>query len=406
MGQPFFLSLFFACLAAAQPIRYISFMTSSSCKSIAAVFWVLSLALGSVAANGQATPAPSFENVSERAAAALKANQFEEAVRLYRQAVTIRPGWSEGWGYLAATLYSLNRYPEALDAYKRTTILTPKNGPSWAYLGLCEYELRAYPHAFDHLFKGEQLGLGSDRDLTANVKYHLALLWTTAGQFDHGLLEMQWFPEQNLGSQDIFEALGLSVLRRPWFPYEVPTDKLAMILTAGEASFAESVHKPEEARKLYEKLASDYPKEQDVHYAYGKFLSNLDIDAALKEYEKEIELTPSHVSARIEVAFLCLKMGKMDKALSFAQEAARIEPRNPAAHNLAGRALMELNRTQEAIPELVLATRLAPQNSGFHLNLARAYQKGGDKALATKEIATFNELESKKAPPPTQPPSQ
>jgi Flp pilus assembly protein TadD len=69
---------------------------------------------------------------------------------------------------------------------------------------------------------------------------------------------------------------------------------------------------------------------------------------------------------------------------------------------------MELNRTPEAIPELALATRLAPQNSGFHLNLARAYQKTGNKALAAKEIATFNELESKKAQPKpqTQTPSQ
>jgi tetratricopeptide (TPR) repeat protein len=346
----------------------------------------------------QADSSARFDKLSERAEAALKANQVQEAIKLYRQAVMIRPGWAEGWGYLAAALYSLDRYPEARDAYRRTTLLTPKNGPSWAFLGLSEYEMRDYPHAFDHLLKAEQIGLGGDRDLAANVKYHLAILWDTAGQFDRGFFEMQWFPEQNLGSPDIFETIGLSILRRPWFPYEVPADKLPMILTAGQAGFAESLHKPEDAHKLYETLASQYSQEPDVHYAYGKFLSNLDIDAALKEYEKEIEITPSHVPARIEAAFLCLKMGQMDQTLSFAQAAAKIEPKNPAAHNLAGRALMELNRTSEAIPELALATRLAPQNSSFHLNLARAYQKRGDKALATKEIATFNALESKKPP--------
>ena len=40
-------------------------------------------------------------------------------------------------------------------------------------------------------------------------------------------------------------------------------------------------------------LVAQYGKEPDVHYAYGKFLANLDIDAALKEYEKELEITPS-----------------------------------------------------------------------------------------------------------------
>jgi hypothetical protein len=69
-----------------------------------AIFWITSLALGSLAASGQATPSPTFEGISERAAAALKANQLEEAVRLYRQAVGMHSGWSEGWGYLAATL--------------------------------------------------------------------------------------------------------------------------------------------------------------------------------------------------------------------------------------------------------------------------------------------------------------
>jgi Flp pilus assembly protein TadD len=73
-----------------------------------------------------------------------------------------------------------------------------------------------------------------------------------------------------------------------------------------------------------------------------------------------------------------------------------------------------LNRTSEAIPELALATRLAPQNSSFHLNLARAYQKDGQTALAAKEIAAFNAIESKRAqqqpaqpmpapPPPNKP---
>jgi tetratricopeptide (TPR) repeat protein len=354
-----------------------------------------------------AAPRPAeVDELATRAQDALKAGKLEDAARLYRQLVKQRPQSAEAWGYLAAALYNLNRYPEAREAYRHTTLLTPKNGPSWAYLGLCEYDMRDYPHAFDHLLKGEKLGLGNDRDLTANVKYHLALLWNTSGQFDRGFMEMSWFPEQNLGSQDIFEALGLSILRRPWFPYEVPADKLPMVLTAGEASFAESVHKPEEARKLYEALASNYPKERDVHYALGKFQSNLDIDLALKEYEKEIEITPSHVPARIEAAFLCLKMGQLDKGLTYAKQAATIKPGNSAAHNLVGRLLMELNRTPEAIPELALATRLSPQNSSFHLNLARAYQKSGNKTLAAKEVATFNQLESKRALPGAQPSPQ
>ena len=76
------------------------------------------------------------------------------------------------------------------------------------------------------LSKAEKLGLGADRDLTAQVKYHLAILWNTAGQFETGLKEIAWFAQQNLGSPEIIEVFGLSLLRIPDFPEELPKRSL------------------------------------------------------------------------------------------------------------------------------------------------------------------------------------
>jgi tetratricopeptide (TPR) repeat protein len=338
-----------------------------------------------------------FEDLVRRADTARKANDLEGAAKLYRSAVQLRPKWAEGWGYLASSLYQLNRYSEARDAYRQTTILTPNNGGSWALLGLCEYQLREYRPAFDHLLKSEQMGVGTDLDLIAQVKYHMAILWDTAGQFEQALTEMSWFPARNLGSEEILQAIGLAIMRRPWFPYEIPEDKREMILKAGAAGFAEDTKQLDKAKQLYQQIMAENPNEHDVHYAYGRFLVKLDPGEALKQYEKEIKLTPSHVPARIEAAFLCLKTGDLSKALTYGQEAEKIEPKNAAAHNLAGRALFEMNRPADAIPELLAATRLAPGDSIFHLQLGRAYQKTGDKVLAEKEIAAYTELEKKAA---------
>jgi tetratricopeptide (TPR) repeat protein len=342
-------------------------------------------------------PSGAFDDLAKRADEAWRASQFEEATKLYGQTVKIRPTWSIGWTRLSGSFYQLNRYAEARDAAREVTILTPKDGPSWAYLGLCEYELRDYRNSFDDLSKGEQLGLGENRDLTAQVKYHLAILWNTAGRFENGLAEIVWFPQQNLGSPEIIQAIGLSVLRMPLFPYEVPDDKQEMILLAGKASFAANAQNMDAAGKVYEELVTKYPSEPNVHYAYGQFLSHLDLVAALKEYEKEVEIDPRQALARIEAAYLYLKMGELEKALTYSQEAIKLLPQNPAGHNLIGRILLELNRPADAIPELVTATRLAPGNSTFHLQLARAYQKSGETALATKEMAAFNDLEKKRA---------
>jgi tetratricopeptide (TPR) repeat protein len=338
-----------------------------------------------------------FDDLSKRAEEAWKNHQFTDAAKLYRQALNIRPSWPEGWGFLASALYQLERYPEARDAYRQTTILTPKNAPSWAYLGLCEYELRDYQRAFDDLAKAETMGLGEDHDLTAQVKYHMAILWNTAGQFEKGLGEMLFFPSHNLGSPEIIQVIGLSVLRTPIFPYEIPKDKQEEIMLAGEASFAANSQHLDLAQKIYSQLVEKYPNEPNIHFAYGQFLSHTDLDGALKEYEKEIALNPAHAYARIEAAYLYLKMGELERALAHAQEAVKLQPRYPAAHNLLGRVLVELDRTADAISELAEATRLAPENSSFHLNLARAYQKAGETTMAAKEIATFNELEKKRA---------
>ena len=344
----------------------------------------------------QEPPAAKVPDVAQRAQDAWNQGHLEEAAKLYRQAVRLRPRWAEGWGYLASTLYQLERYSEARDAYRQTTVLTPKNAASWAYLGLCDYELHDYPGAFENLAKAQQLGTDDDRDLTAQVKYHLAILCDTAGQFEAGLKEITWFAQQNLGSPEILEVIGLSVLRMPVFPEKLPEAQRAMVLLAGQASFAANTQKLDLAQTYYDQLVAQYPAQPNVHYSYGLFVSYRDLDAALKEYEKEVEVNPSSAVARVQAAFLYLKMGQQEKALRDAQEAARLDPRNPSAHNLAGRALLELNRPKEAIPELALATRLAPGSASFHLNLARAYQKAGNKTLAAKEIATFNLLESKK----------
>lgn len=342
-----------------------------------------------------AKPSP-FNVLAKRASEAWSNHQYADAAKLYRQAVDLKPSWAEGWGFLASSLYQLENYAEARDAYRETTILTPKNAASWAYLGLCEYELKDYQRAFDDLAKAESMGLGEDHDLTAQVKYHRAILWSTAGQFEKGLGEMLFFPAHNLASPEIVQAIGLSVLRIPIFPYEVPEDKQEEIILAGEASFAANAQHMDLAQKLYQQLVDKYPQEPNVHFAYGQFLSHTDLDGAIKEYEKEVKLNPAHAYARIEAAYLYLKMGNMDKAAEQAQEAVKLQPRYAAAHNLLGRVFLEQNRTSDAVSELAQATRLAPDNSSFHLNLARAYQKAGETTLASKEISTFNELEKRK----------
>ncbi len=355
--------------------------------------FLLGFALLCSHSHGQTASAPKFPEVAQQAAEAFTQNRFEDAVKLYRQAVKLRPDWAEGWGYLAASLFTLERYDEAADAYHRTTVLTPKNGPSWAYLGFCEYELRHYRQAFDHLMKGRQLGLGDNKDLLARIHYELGVLWDTAGQFDMGTKEQAYFPSIEDKNPLVIEATGLNVLRMPIFPYEIPPAKHDLIMKAGEAGWNVNGHHLEAAKKLYEDLIAAYPKEPNLHFGYGFVLAVSDEEGAVQALEKELEISPTHVPAMIEAAFLCLELGQLEKSEQFARRAMELEPKNYAPHNILGRALVQSGHPEQGIAELETAVRLAPTIPATHFNLAQAYQKTGKSAAAAREFAAFKQLD-------------
>jgi tetratricopeptide (TPR) repeat protein len=180
------------------------------------------------------------------------------------------------------------------------------------------------------------------------------------------------------------------------FPEDSPPEKRDLIMKAGEAGFSEAAHFAAGARTAYDDLLSSYPTEPNVHYAYGRYMSNFDVEVALQQYQKELEISPNHVQARIEAGYLLMKKGEFETALTYARDAVKLDPKNALPHNLMGRVLFESGRTNEATPELEEAVKLAPNIVDFHMHLTRAYQKSGNKALAAKELDTFNRLDQKR----------
>ena len=337
-------------------------------------------------------PPAKFSEIARQAEKAFRENRLDDAAKLYREAVQLRPQWPEGWGYLAAAEYGLEHYRPAAEAYRKTTILTPKNGPSWMYLGFCEYELRDYRNSFAHLMKSRQLGLGNDPDQIAKVRYEVAMLWDTAGQFEMGAKELTPFAQAGDQNPLVIEATGLNVLRLPLFPYEIPPAKHDLVMRAGEAGWKMNGQHIEDARKLYADLLTAYPTEPNLHYAYGFTLAASDQEAAVTELEKELEISPNHVPAMVEASLLCLEMGQLEKSEKLARRAMAIDPRNYAPHNLLGRILVRTNHPEPGITELETAVHLAPKVAATHFSLAQAYQKSGNSAAAAREFAAFKEL--------------
>jgi predicted negative regulator of RcsB-dependent stress response/mono/diheme cytochrome c family protein len=97
------------------------------------------------------------------------------------------------------------------------------------------------------------------------------------------------------------------------------------------------------------------------------------IDEALMQHR--IEKYPDDVSAHLRLGVLMLSRRDPADAENAAEQAIRIDPRNPEAHNLRGNALIVVGRSSEAIAEFRLALALKPDFGQARLNLARALAK-------------------------------
>jgi tetratricopeptide (TPR) repeat protein len=334
-----------------------------------------------------------FDKTVKLADEARLGGRLTEALDFYAKALRIRPQWPEGWWNVATILYDGDRYMEARDAFRSLVALDPKNGRAWGMLGLCEFQTREYERAVISLQRGRTLGLGNNREIESVVRYHTAQLYIRFEHFEIAYDILSEFLQAGNESPKVVEAFGLAMLRMPFLASEIPPDKREEVIIAGRAGFYMAARRLEESRAAFAALLAGYPDAANVHYAYGVFLLNQDADAALKEFRRELEISPLHQPSMVQMAFEYMKRDELNTALPFAEKAVQLAPNMFPARNVLGRILLDLGQVERAVKELEEGARLAPTSPEMHFALARAYTRVGRKADAARERELFKRLQ-------------
>ncbi len=330
---------------------------------------------------------------TQRAEAARQADNLAEAINLFQQAVRQKPNWIQGWWSLGTIYYQQDRYGEGREAFKRLVALEPRGGVGWAFLGLCEYQLKDYQNALLHLQRGRDLGLGGNQEIANVTRYHAAILMNRFEQFELSYAVLQELAKFQNESPSIFEAFGLMMLRLPYLPGEAPADKREVVMKTGRAAYFMAADKRAIAAQEFSELLAVFPQMPGVHYAYGLFFLRDSPDEAVREFKNELQISPNHVFARLQIAFEFLKRSEPAAGLSYAEEAVKLAPDLFAAHNALGRILLETGQTERAIKELEIGVKQAPDSPEMFFALARAYSKAGRKADADRARAEFMRLD-------------
>lgn len=335
----------------------------------------------------------SFDQAVKLGDEARQADRLREALDHYATALKIRPDWKEGWWNTGAILYEEDQYPTARDAFRNLVALDQNNGQGWGMLGLCEFRTREYERAIVSLLRGRSLGLAGNHELESVVRYHAALLYIHFEQFEIAFDVLGEFLRDGNDSPKVVQAFGLTILRMPYFDTEIPTDQRDLVLIAGQAGVGMATRRPETAQAAFDQLIARYPNAPNVHYAYGVFLLNQDADAALKEFKRELEISPQHQPSMVQMAFEYLKRDDYNTALPLAEKAVQLDPKMFPARNVLGRVLLQLGQVDRAIKELEEGARLAPTSPEMHYALGRAYRRAGREEDAKRETALFQKLQ-------------
>lgn len=352
------------------------------------------LCIAAVAAGQTNSQTQSFEHLSQNAQQAYAASHDDEALRLYADAVKLRPGWAEGWWAIGMINYEEDHYAQCRDALTRMVGLDASAAPGWALLGLCEFRTRQYDLSFQHLKKAHMLipVRESGGQLMNMANYHLALLLTRQGAFELAQEIMVEVALRVRNNPDMMFASGVASLRMPILPSDVPADQREVVAMAAKAFWDLALEHTEQAESDFKALVTAYPDFPNVHYFYGTFLAAHHPGQCVSEFLAELRVNPNSVPARVQLALRYILDGKTEDALKYARQAAALSPDSVGAQLALGEALRASGDEKNALVAYQAAERLDPVSPKIRLYLANEYRALGRPDDMRREQSEFRRL--------------
>jgi predicted Zn-dependent protease len=354
---------------------------------------MVTVLLISGAISGQQTQTSSFSALKSRAEKAAQENRLDQAVRLYNQALALRPRWADGWWSLGTLEYDRDHYAGAAYAFQRLLQLQPSNGTAHAMLGLCQFELGKDELARKNLLAAEQFGVIRDDQLRKVALYHLGVLQLRAHRFGDAQETLQQLAKEQVRTHELIVALGqAALLINPRGPRANNVDP-TVIERAGDAEALAATKDFDRAKQIYSEMTSHFPDFPNLHFAFGRMLLQAhEADEAIGEFHRELQRDPKHVNSMLEIASVRYQSDSED-GLKYAEAAARLSPTTPFAHYLVGILRLDTGNAAGAIPELEIAQKAFPNQSKIYFSLGNAYARVGRKADAATARAEFKRLD-------------
>ena len=255
----------------------------------------------------------------------------EDSLRVYGDALKLRPNDWRIWQRNALLLSSLGRSTEALDSMKRAVDMTP-----WSRVLHYQYSAmlnQSGQYAAAALEAGRAISLKPD---FAEAVYQLATARAGQGEIEKAA---KLFSESLILDPRMGDA---------WLNW---------------ARMLEGKQKTNEAIVVYSDALRSLPNSANIHYRLGVARKTLGgADMALKSFEQAVQIDVNFAEAHFQIGVCYVGKGLFEKAVEHFQKAVMAKPELTQARFNLGAGLLKLGRYKDAVPHFEKLVVQQPQD--------------------------------------------
>jgi tetratricopeptide (TPR) repeat protein len=300
----------------------------------------------------------------------------------------------------ARRLSQQGKYNEAISALHQLESAHPGLKGLSHELGAAYYKMGDYASAIAFLKKALQENpADSEAEQLLGLSYYLS---QRPGEAIPELEKVQtWYASANVDASYI---LGICYIQTKDYPnarkafakmFDVPADSAASYLFTARMLLRQDFA-PVAEEYAHKAVALD-PKLPMAHQLLGElYLYHSQIDEAITEFRKELEINPGNATAYYKLADGYSRQQKYDEAERLLQRSIWLDSTSTGPYILLGKVLQKKGETELAVRALQRALAMDPNNPIPHHLLGQAYRDLGRNEDAERELKVAGQLEQGK----------
>lgn len=314
------------------------------------------------------------------------------AAAKYEKLLQVAPNLAPAYNNLGALYVQQRDYKKAAAVLEKGLKLDPKMASASALLGISLYEMGDYANARRNLESALRANPKDD-----NAELFLSNDLIKLGEFDAAAVHLRQLSQRQPQNQEIWYLLGkvhmklseqaLSKLNAI-DPNSVYAHQISGEVMEGMKNFDGAILE-------YKKAVDLAPQEPGTHYLLGNAYWSIQMwESAAEQFHAELANDPANCNAQWKLGNIVLEQHQdPSEALAQIEKALSVCPGLAQARLDRGRALIRLDRNEEAIADLRAAEKLDPSEPGTHFLLAQALRATGKASEAQAEMQIFSKLE-------------